>query len=214
MRQIENTPENKRVVVSIHAPREGCDGDRHLPRASFVVSIHAPREGCDSCTDVRMFAPYVSIHAPREGCDVAAMSASLRLPMFQFTHPGRGATLKRKAFVLTICSSFNSRTPGGVRLASGSLSSSVGMVFQFTHPGRGATHRVGRSLTKATKFQFTHPGRGATALSRSIQPLSCVSIHAPREGCDSKQTASPYTAFCFNSRTPGGVRRESHYYPT
>ena len=149
----------------------------------------------------------VSIHAPREGCDNDGYLTHISRYTFQFTHPGRGATLKRKAFVLTICSSFNSRTPGGVRLASGSLSSSVGMVFQFTHPGRGATHRVGRSLTKATKFQFTHPGRGATALSRSIQPLSCVSIHAPREGCDSKQTASPYTAFCFNSRTPGGVRR-------
>ena len=35
----------------------------------------------------------VSIHAPWEGCDVAAISASLRLPMFQFTHPGKGATI-------------------------------------------------------------------------------------------------------------------------
>ena len=61
------------------------------------------------------------------------------------------------------------------------------MMFQFTHPGKGATdvpswgipditvsihapwegcdHRVGRSLTKATKFQFTHPGKGATEIS-------------------------------------------------
>ena len=35
------------------------------------------------------------------------------------------------------------------------------------------------------EFQFTHPGRGATikAIKRIIE--HDVSIHAPREGCDS-----------------------------
>ena len=34
------------------------------------VSIHAPREGCDGLEVIRVFSGYhVSIHAPREGCD-------------------------------------------------------------------------------------------------------------------------------------------------
>ena len=38
----------KTILVSIHAPREGCD---HIGELAVVelspVSIHAPREGCD-----------------------------------------------------------------------------------------------------------------------------------------------------------------------
>ena len=35
----------------------------------------------------------VSIHAPREGCDLSRSRISLSLLRFQFTHPGRGATV-------------------------------------------------------------------------------------------------------------------------
>ena len=34
----------------------------------------------------------VSIHAPREGCDYLVSQILLSLLLFQFTHPGRGAT--------------------------------------------------------------------------------------------------------------------------
>ena len=36
------------VIISIHAPREGCDD--HLNGGARVgrISIHAPREGCDA----------------------------------------------------------------------------------------------------------------------------------------------------------------------
>ena len=34
-----------------------------------------------------------------------------------------------------------------------------------------------------------------------------VSIHAPREGCDSFFSIVPSGIWGFNSRTPGGVRR-------
>ena len=103
--------------------------------------------------------------------------------MFQFTHPGRGAT--GSATLWIVCSSR----------------------FQFTHPGRGATstiasikcgqagfnsrtpggvrrHKVKRNV-KPIMFQFTHPGRGATC---AIADMS-------------------YDDISFNSRTPGGVRR-------
>ena len=83
------------LVVSIHAPREGCDEAyialqdaknkfqfTHPGRGAtdtstrdavrWVVSIHAPREGCD-IDEARegVIAHRVSIHAPREGCDLA-----------------------------------------------------------------------------------------------------------------------------------------------
>jgi len=81
------------VVVSIHAPREGCDRSSPPPQGQRPrVSIHAPREGCDDSWTyggdlrvsfnsrtpggvrlIRLFikrlASTVSIHAPREGCD-------------------------------------------------------------------------------------------------------------------------------------------------
>ena len=81
--------------ISIHAPREGCDGRCWtMAWSSTVIPIHAPREGCDpggrACTGLLTdFNPRtprgvrrpgagrlhhqmpISIHAPREGCDLA-----------------------------------------------------------------------------------------------------------------------------------------------
>ena len=58
-------------------------------------------------------------------------------------------------------------------------------------------------------FQFTHPGRGATDERVPIFPPCAVSIHAPREGCDSGALALWMLSIGFNSRTPGGVRHIS-----
>ena len=77
---------------------------------------------------------------------------------------------------------FNSRTPGGVRQISKD-SPVLLLLFQFTHPGRGAT---------------TAPTTCATSPS--------VSIHAPREGCDTICATIYKEIISFNSRTPGGVR--------
>ena len=130
-------------------------------------------------------------------------------------------------------------------------------LFQFTHPGRGATARILSNEIPAYEFQFTHPGRGATAVcnvnslikerfnSRTpggvrqltltiITILTMVSIHAPREGCDSAQDTLEIQRLvsihapregcddkvpivgdcekCFNSRTPGGVRRPCPFF--
>ena len=105
------------IKVSIHAPREGCDATISGIEALELrqVSIHAPREGCDHKLVHKRKRGDVSIHAPREGCDHNCGIASCNLRRF------------------------NSRTPGGVRLA----------IEQEYYP-------------------FCHR----------------VSIHAPREGCD------------------------------
>ena len=57
-------------VISIHAPREGSDGqfcESFLH--SLVISIHAPREGSDGRRGEPEGRQEISIHAPREGSD-------------------------------------------------------------------------------------------------------------------------------------------------
>ena len=59
----------------------------------MMVSIHAPREGCDLlATYIDSLKGFVSIHAPREGCDSKVGGIFSVCDEFQFTHPGRGAT--------------------------------------------------------------------------------------------------------------------------
>ena len=80
-------------------------------------------------------------------------------------------------------------------------------LFQSTHPARGATIAA-ISSGLSTSFQSTHPARGATVR----RPPFCfhfdISIHAPREGCDSLPSAPATTSTYFNPRTPRGVRRQ------
>ncbi|KDU79501.1 hypothetical protein HMPREF1121_00237 [Porphyromonas sp. KLE 1280] len=101
---------------------------------------------------------------------------------FQFTHPGRGATLARR-----------DRQGQGAHVSIHApregcdfgvvMDAVYGGMFQFTHPGRGATlSRARRSVP--SPFQFTHPGRGATQHGILEWLTEEVSIHAPREGCD------------------------------
>ena len=121
--------------------------------------------------------------------------------MFQFTHPGKGATLMRR---------FTRHDPS---------------VFQFTHPGKGATLLpIFQSVLQW--FQFTHPGKGATPASfllfeghRSFNSRTLgrvrleytlgrvrqyfVSIHAPWEGCDRCRQQKPRGAEEFQFTHPG-----------
>ena len=168
-------------VISIHAPREGCDGfgtgdvsgwryfNPRTPRGvrldalrgllgSHLISIHAPREGCDD--EHRSHGPTlkISIHAPREGCDSSIFLLYRSFSTFQSTHPARGATL---------------------------------------HP---------RAFSQPLQFQSTHPARGATRSRFALPRYAQISIHAPREGCDAPSLAALGRAVDFNPRTPRGVR--------
>ena len=61
---------NTQATISIHAPREGGDGQAQASQGDRRISIHAPREGGD-CTGTG-YTPWclaISIHAPREGGD-------------------------------------------------------------------------------------------------------------------------------------------------
>ncbi len=147
----------------------------------------------------------VSIHAPREGCDLSALSQIFSTCWFQFTHPGRGATRAHYVMrhrngvsihapregcdidiseVITTAQTVSIHAPRegcDARVLSNEIPA---YEFQFTHPGRGATGGANAAVNAYMQFQFTHPGRGAT----------CKGLFHWR---------SP---FCFNSRTPGGVR--------
>ena len=65
-----------------------------------------------------------------------------------------------------------------------------------------------QSCTSAyTGFNSRTPG-GVRRVVDCRHPSGCrVSIHAPREGCDSSEERRAVRRRSFNSRTPGGVRR-------
>ena len=125
--------------------------------------------------------------------------------MFQFTHPGKGATSTR------------------------SIRAMFAIEFQFTHPGKGATsglpyvkaigkrfnsRTLGRVRRRALLRQaivypvsIHAPWEGCDYLiAYDLQEIDSVSIHAPWEGCDSTLISSSLRPACFNSRTLGRVR--------
>ena len=105
----------RRVDVSIHAPREGCDLSTFAFRPSFgAFQFTHPGRGATWGMLGWILILRVSIHAPREGCDEAF------------------------GVDVVLLFGFNSRTPGGVRLLVNPFRL-LAYQFQFTHPGRGAT---------------------------------------------------------------------------
>ena len=147
-------------TVSIHAPREGCDGVgcslTAIPRAFQFT--HPGRGATDLGKEIHYTAK-VSIHAPREGCDISPRLSLLLSLSFNSRTPG-GVRLTKSTSLHGHCRvsihapregcdytklsddrvkrSFNSRTPGGVRRIMTKLNATT-IGFQFTHPGRGAT---------------------------------------------------------------------------
>ena len=118
--------------VSIHAPREGGDGDdQHNGAAHPHVSIHAPGRGA---TFMNAFG--------KGACQ------------FQFTHPG-GVRHVRELTLGTL-TTFQFTHPGGVRPVVGTVRF-FERWFQFTHPGGVRRPRV-RAREETAGFQFTHPG--------------------------------------------------------
>ena len=146
--------------------------------------------------------------------------------MFQSTHSLRSATRCCTA-IWSIFFCFNPRTPCGVRRLR-QLLAEYGESFQSTHSLRSAT--CGNKLVvDAYKFQSTHSLRSATygrchgecpgAVSIHALLAECdwrkaetsswlhtVSIHALLAECDMANCPDQDGRFCFNPRTPCGVR--------
>ena len=124
---------------------------------------------------------------------------------FQFTHPGRGAT-RSVAFQSALSSRFQFTHPGRGATPCAVRRLTAEGQFQFTHPGRGATYCVRVFDLGQRRFNSRTPGgvrrlhycpNGGQVRFNSRTPggvrlrfsgaLVCrphVSIHAPREGCD------------------------------
>ncbi len=188
------------LIISIHAPREGCDRlIISLPVCSNFISIHAPREGCDSrvtvspgrregfqsthpargATCVVVPAGYpaqISIHAPREGCDAASTSAA-KQALISIHAPREGCD---SGIIAAPPSGgdFNPRTPRGVRHGRPALHPHL----QHFNP------RTPRGVRRILEV-YTARGGG-------------ISIHAPREGCDRARVRTRAHSILFQSTHP------------
>ena len=147
---------------------------------------------------------------------------------FQSTHSLRSATVHFKDYcvplwvsihaLLAECdrntrplqssrTSFNPRTPCGVRQGY-RCSRASSMTFQSTHSLRSATWFSSKSLTLYALFQSTHSLRSATNAGSTSSARRLVSIHALLAECDCSSVSFIFLLFCFNPRTPCGVRPE------
>ena len=190
--------------MQFHAPRVGGDpgggsstGLRtvSLPRTprgvrrpgagrlhhQMPISIHAPREGCDGIGVPAGHDPLLHFNprTPR-GVRLGPQMILTRPPVFQSTHPARGAT-------------------------SWAELDAEAQEFQSTHPARGATlHR--RYPRHVKEISIHAPREGCDTGRAAGMPQHAISIHAPREGCDKQGGFSISTGENFNPRTPRGVR--------
>ena len=103
--------------------------------------------------------------------------------MFQFTHPGKGATGTDK------------RIP-------------VELVVSIHAPWEGCDLLLLCQLFVRACFNSRTLGRVRLIPTTSVICPRVVSIHAPWEGCDCCTRASSLQGSCFNSRTLGRVRPE------
>ena len=147
-------------VISIHAPRVGCDEHAGQRNQGQPISIHAPRVGCDSVRGGDgAAAKRISIHAPRVGCDKRISNTSPTRTVFQSTHPVWGATgngLIDSGGVVD----FNPRTPCGVRLFS--FCGFPACVDFNPRTPCGVRRPLVLAAVDDPAFQSTHPVWGAT----------------------------------------------------
>ena len=125
--------------------------------------------------------------------------------MFQFTHPGRGATSPAWYVSLTLVS-FNSRTPGGVRQDTFLISlRDLGRFNSRTPGGVRQSWSLSESERKQS-FNSRTPGGVRLGFSRTkFQPMSFNSRTPGGVRLSSHRSFA--LSCCFNSRTPGGVRQ-------
>ena len=195
-----------------------------------MISIHAPREGCDVHIFRHRGCPVISIHAPREGCDLSVSNSPMRKSYFNPRTP-RGVRHGETCQRTRAGCYFNPRTPRGVRQRlwvwlhppppisihapregcdrlSGHVCGRV-LVFQSTHPARGAT-TVRLNLDADCYISIHAPREGCDKSKNYCMVVRTISIHAPREGCDVRRFCPSMRADDFNPRTPRGVRQWLH----
>ena len=152
------------------------------------ISIHAPREGSDDLRDLP--APACRNFNPRSprGERLAAAWDGLCAVLFQSTLPARGATLQ-DFIKCNTQKNFNPRSP------------------------RGERRSMPLTMPKTSPFQSTLPARGATQQGLDVSVMDDISIHAPREGSDTRSAGTITGGIYFNPRSPRGERRRATHTP-
>ena len=171
--------------ISIHAPREGSDP---LPAAHRSRILHfyprSPRGERLVCRGRRPLRGIISIHAPREGSDVYRVPPRASASNFYPRSPrGERPFLLPSMSIST--SYFYPRSPRGERPWTAGCCR-FSSRFLSTLPARGATTGHHVSKTAWADFYPRSP-RGERRYGRRFFAVRCViSIHAPREGSDSR----------------------------
>ena len=132
-----------------------------------VISIHAPREGSDAAAaGVAAGDGAISIHAPREGSDAESASGAETARQISIHAPREGSD------------------------AGPWMSTSGRTIFLSTLPARGAT-RSGLTAPMPLPYFYPRSPRGERPGTTFGSDVECrISIHAPREGSDTKLMAS------------------------
>ena len=143
--------------------REGCDGSRLLQERRRVVSIHAPGRGatCRATHECRRRS--VSIHAPGRGATGNEnMSKTASTTEFQFTHPG--GVRPTRSIIRHQTDRVSIHAPGRGATYPAQDHGTASWV-SIHAPGRGATD-LRNALYRSFFVSIHAPGRGATRQGR------------------------------------------------
>ena len=173
-------------MISIHAPREGGDGNFQLILVQIGISIHAPREGGDFWPawvsgSICDFNP-----RPPRGGRLPATYLPHGTPQFQSTPPARGATLL--CCILTLYQELFQSTPPARGATAAAGTPSPQSPISIHAPREGGDDLQECMDDCPAGFQSTPPARGATLQTNFYGANVWISIHAPREGGDCKPT--------------------------
>ena len=190
--------------ISIHAPREGSDAAETHLSALDEISIHAPREGSDAFR-WGIFAKAVVFLStlPARGATNDIL-VSIHHFGFLSTLPARGATCSRVS-ILPPSPYFYPRSPRGERPIT-----SVSIIPQnnfYPRSPRGERLYKLDETVATPVFLSTLPARGATSPDFDMVEADNISIHAPREGSDTRGRLNGFILTYFYPRSPRGERR-------
>ena len=190
--------------ISIHAPREGGDGNIWMSRCCLpYFNPRPPRGGRRgrhiSCSPQRHFNP-----RPPRGGRRRLVNASLGQLLFQSTPPARGATRLLSRKVGSTYISIHAPREGGD--ASGDGCTTTGLHFN-PRPPQGGRLISRPAITQNVRFQSTPPSRGATSAD-AILPIYYQHFNPrPPRGGRLRWSRSRYGwSGYFNPRPPRGGR--------
>ncbi len=187
----------------------GCDfGFGIQDNGKTIISIHAPRVGCDQGDVSSLGDRAISIHAPRVGCDLRSLTL-LQHPKY-FNPRTPGGVRREMSFAISCNCTISIHAPRvGCDVVDIFLPPSTAISIHA--PRVGCDSDSGYRITAKLLFQSTHPGWGATVSFASSQYRQQISIHAPRVGCDTHANIACDTNTRFQSTHPGWGATPSQY---